>query len=91
MTAIVTPSVEEWRSERSSLVVATRDDGNSEVGDDVQGEVGDESGAKREKVALVPGERARTNLALLYGGPGRTFQLWAVTGPAERRTRGSGG
>jgi len=70
-------------------VVATRDEGNSEIGDFVR--VGDESEGKGVKVALLPGERARTNLTLLYGGMGRTFQPWAVTGPAERRAGVSGG
>jgi len=69
--------------------MATRDVGNSEIRDNVR--VGDESEGKGVKVAFLPGERARTNLALLYGGMGRTFQPWAVTGLVERRAGVSGG
>ena len=72
-------------------MVSTRDEGNSEVGDVVPGDVVDESGGKGVKVSLLPGERARANLALLYGGTGRTFRPWAVTGPAERRAAFSEG
>ena len=66
-------------------MVAIRDEGNTDASDIVRGEVGDESGGKGVTVALLPGERARTNLALLYGGTGRTFQPWTVTSPAARR------
>jgi hypothetical protein len=70
--------------------MAMRDEGKSEIGDDVRGEVGDESRGEETKIVFLPGERARTNLALLYGGSGRTFQPWAVTGPTERHTGVSG-
>ena len=72
-------------------MVASGDEGNSEIGDNVRGEVGDENRGKGVKVALWPGERAKTNLALLYGGPGRTFRPWTMTGPAERCAGVSGG
>jgi hypothetical protein len=37
------------------------------------------------KIALAPSERARTNLALLYGGTGRTFRPHAVIGLASKQ------
>ncbi len=64
-------------------MVAMRDEGNGEVRKFVPGDVEDESQHKGVKTSLLPGERARANLALLYGGMGRTFQPWAVTGLAE--------
>jgi hypothetical protein len=70
---------------------ATRDEGNGEVGDVAPDDVEGESGGKAVKVSLLPGEQARANLALLYGGTGRTFQPWTVTGPAERHATFSEG
>jgi hypothetical protein len=42
--------------------------------------------APAETLACGPHERARANLALLYGGTGRTFEPRAVLGPAPRRS-----
>ena len=72
-------------------MVAMRDECNSEVGNVVRGDVEEGSGSNAVKISLMPGERARVNLAFLYSGPGRTFQPWAVTGAAERRAAFSEG